>query len=187
MGEEDSDLLLRRRPVVLAHQPAFRLGSYKVEPATRQISSNGRSQTIEPRIMQVLVALVRADGRIVTRDELVQQCWEGRIVGDDAVNRVLSRIRRLAEADGGSFAIETIPRVGYRLQVNGAAGPVPAALAPSTDRRTLLLAGSAIAVAASVAGAGLWMRQWSGVPPEAKQFFDRAFALRFTGLPEDNR
>jgi len=35
-------------------------------------------------------------------------------VGEDAVNRCIARIRRLAESHGG-FAIETIPRVGYRL------------------------------------------------------------------------
>ena len=46
--------------------------------------------------MQALVALARADGEIVTRDELIQSCWDGRIVGEDAIDRVIARLRRAA-------------------------------------------------------------------------------------------
>src|SRR5687768_16557176 len=102
--------------IVLAHEQPFRVGSLEVEPARRQIKAGGRSETLEPRVMQVLVALARADGTIVTRDELIESCWDGRIVADDAINRVLSRIRRVAaDIGGGSFAIETVSRVGYKL------------------------------------------------------------------------
>lgn len=66
--------------------------------------------------MQVLVALYRADGGIVTRDELIDFCWDGRIVGDDAVNRVLSRLRKAMLSIGDGIArIETLNKVGYRL------------------------------------------------------------------------
>ena len=99
----------------LARAAPFRLGPLTVEPALRQVTAV-TSETLEPRVMQVLVALVRAEGGIVSRDDLVRQCWEGRIVGDDSVNRVISRLRRLAEErGGGSFRIETITKVGYRL------------------------------------------------------------------------
>lgn len=99
----------------LARAAPFRLGPLTVEPALRQVTSV-TSETLEPRVMQVLVALARAEGGIVSRDDLVRQCWEGRIVGDDSINRVISRLRRLAEeGGGGSFRIETITKVGYRL------------------------------------------------------------------------
>jgi tetratricopeptide (TPR) repeat protein len=66
--------------------------------------------------MQVLVALVRARGAIMSRDELIASCWDGRIVGEDAINRVMSRLRRLAETLGaGVFHVETLTKVGYRL------------------------------------------------------------------------
>ena len=105
-------------PVVLAHEAPFRLGDLKVLPATRSVSANGHDEIIEPRVMQVLVALAKAKGAVVSRDDLIVQCWEGRIVGDDAINRVLSRLRRLAEGIGGQrFAVETVTRVGYRLRL----------------------------------------------------------------------
>ena len=78
--------------------------------------------------MQVLVALARAGGAIVTRDELTERCWDGRIVGDDALNRALSRIRHVAAGIGdGSFKAETIAKVGYRLVVQDGEGSARAA------------------------------------------------------------
>src|SRR6185437_9667500 len=76
----------------------------------------GTRENLEPRVMQVLVALARADGAVLSRDELIRQCWGGRIVGEDAINRCVSKVRQLSELGGGkAFEIETIPRVGYRL------------------------------------------------------------------------
>lgn len=99
----------------LAHASAFRLGPITVEPGLRQVTA-ARSETLEPRVMQVLVVLAMANGGIVSRDDLVRQCWEGRIVGDDSINRVIARLRKLADEHGdGAFRIETITKVGYRL------------------------------------------------------------------------
>ena len=149
--------------VVLAHEPAFRLGSLEVEPARRQVRSGAAAETVEPRVMQVLVALVRAHGDIVTRDELTELCWGGRIVGDDSINRVLAKIRRIASGIGeASFAVETIPRVGYRLDAAAFDGPsaalkaVPHAANHILGRRPLLIGLGAVAAAGAV-GADWWV------------------------------
>lgn len=116
MGELTHDRLAIPARVVLAHEPSFTLGTLKISPSTRLIESADRSEILEPRVMQVLVVLGRAGGAIVTRDELIERCWDGRIVGEDSINRALSRIRRVAGGIGeGSFKIETITKVGYRL------------------------------------------------------------------------
>ncbi len=70
---------------------------------------------LEPRVIQVLVALARADGGVVSQSELIDACWSGRIVGEDAIYRCIVRLRALAAALEGAFCIETIARVGYRL------------------------------------------------------------------------
>jgi TolB-like protein/DNA-binding winged helix-turn-helix (wHTH) protein/Flp pilus assembly protein TadD len=116
----------------LAHASAFRLASLVIEPGLRQvIDAHSKAETLEPRVMQVLVVLAMANGSIVSRDDLVRQCWEGRIVGDDSINRVIGRLRRLAEEKGrGEFHIETITKVGYRLigRIELIAGGQPAPL-----------------------------------------------------------
>src|SRR4029078_11322741 len=101
----------------LSAEPDFALGDVAVHPSLLEMTRGGHRQPVEPRVMQVLVALAGAGGAVVSRDELIQRCWEGRVVGDAAINRCIFRLRELADAGGGSpsFQIETIPRVGYRL------------------------------------------------------------------------
>jgi DNA-binding winged helix-turn-helix (wHTH) protein/TolB-like protein len=103
-------------PESLANKDDFRLGEVLVRPSLLEIRAGDARETLEPRVMQVLVALAGANGGVVSRDELIRECWGGRIVGEDAINRCVARIRRLADLSGSkAFEVETIPRVGYRL------------------------------------------------------------------------
>src|SRR5262249_27439866 len=101
-------------PVDLSHEADFSIGGAAVRPSLRTFAVNGAEEIIEPRVMQVLVALARRAGEVVSRDDLVTMCWGGRVVGDDAISRTIAMIRKLAETSG-AFSIETVPRVGYRL------------------------------------------------------------------------
>ncbi len=118
--------------------------------------------------MQVLVALARQPGTILSRDDLIDCCWDGRIVGDASVNRVLSLLRTaLRELGGDTVTIETVPRVGYRLlladsdsDVEGESddGP-PSQAAPRPQRKPLLFVALAIVIVAmAIVGASLLPR-----------------------------
>jgi adenylate cyclase len=117
-------------PVSLAEAAPMRLGALGVDPPARRIAhDDGREEILQPKVMQVLVALVRADGRIVSRDALFAACWPGVVVGEDALNRVIVQLRRIAAGVGaGAFSLETIAKVGYRLTP---AVPPPRAEAPA--------------------------------------------------------
>lgn len=120
----------------LARRDAFELGATTVRPSLREIARNGASETIEPKVMQVLIALADAAGRVVSRDELIENCWDGRIVGEDAINRVIAKLRRVAQdAAGGDFRIETVARVGYRLSLGA---PAPASRSSSMAPAAML-------------------------------------------------
>jgi len=103
--------------IELAHEPDFALGRLKVRPSLREIEFDGGPETVDRRVMQVLVALARAEGGVVSRDDLIGSCWGGVVVGEDAINSCIGRLRRAAEASGNAFVIEAVPRVGYRLRV----------------------------------------------------------------------
>ena len=153
-------------PVVdLARSQPFRLGALEVDPPRRRVSTG---ETLEPRVMQVLVALARARGAVVSRDELIRTCWDGRIVGEDSITRVIGALRRLAEdRGGGAFRIETVPKVGYRLVgdvlpvvsadvvQSGSGTAVPAPPAP-VGRRWLVPAVAAAIVTAGIGGVAVW-------------------------------
>ena len=78
----------------LASEPEFDLGDLKVRPSTREVAGAAATELLEPRVMQVLVALARRRGAVVSRGDLVQACWGGRAVGDDAINRCIQSLRR---------------------------------------------------------------------------------------------
>ena len=167
MGEERHDGLSIPGRVVLAHEPPFTIGDVSVDPPTRQVESPSARETLEPRVMQVLVALGRAHGRIVTRDELIAWCWDGRIVGEDAINRAIFRLRQVANDIGrGSFGIETITKVGYRLTGETAVPSTTSAAlapAPAMNRRSWIAAAAVSAIGA--AGLGLaWVKPWRHRP-----------------------
>lgn len=152
-------------PIVLAHERRFNIGPVSILPSTRTVARAERTEILEPRVMQVLVALARADGEVVSRDDLVEACWNGRIVGDDAINRVIGRLRRTAEGLGeGVFTVETITRVGYRLRLHSnfsidelservVLGPKQAA---GISRRSVAISAGAASAVAIVGTGMLW-------------------------------
>ena len=104
---------------------------------------------LEPRVMQVLLALADADGAVLARDTLLERGWGDRVVGEDALNRAIAGVRRVLRQAGleQAITVETIPRVGYRLLVTGVS-PSPGPALP--DAAALLgapAAGRASAVA----------------------------------------
>jgi TolB-like protein/DNA-binding winged helix-turn-helix (wHTH) protein len=122
---ERSEALVNAEPVDLSRARPFRLGGFEVEPSICEVRGAGGAHRLQPRVMQVLVALHRAGGAVVSRDDLIATCWDGVVVGEDAINRVIGRIRMLAQADAeGSFKLETVPRVGFRLLELPVAGAV---------------------------------------------------------------
>lgn len=190
-ADTDEDL------IQLAREPRFSLGALNVDPATRRVATPERRATLEPRVMQVLVALARANGAVVSRDELINCCWGGRIVGDNAVNRAISLVRGVgAKLGEGAFELETISRVGYRLVVSGspvedlstAAWPrslPPKATAPSAPRRRMMLTGAAAtALAAAGAGAYLFARGRHSPDPAALALYRKGLDAQRQGLPD---
>jgi formylglycine-generating enzyme required for sulfatase activity len=117
---------------------------------------------------KVLLALLRAAGQMVSREELQQALWPGRVAGDfeAGLHAAVRRLRRALEDDGAEpRLVGTLPRHGYRMLVPVvAAGPAPVANpAAGTGtgrhpRRWRRLAWSLGAAAAMVAGSLFWPR-----------------------------
>lgn len=119
------------------------LGKLGVDPSAHQLNyPDGDSEKLEPRVMEVLVALHRARGAVMSRDDLTFACWRGVVVGEDAIQRVIQRLRKVA-ARAQTFKIETITKAGYRLaeleaKAEGGRGDAPSlAVLPFTNRSGL--------------------------------------------------
>jgi DNA-binding winged helix-turn-helix (wHTH) protein len=110
-------------PIRLAEEADFPIGRLKVRPSRGEVEHDAGVERLEPRLMQVLIALAQAGGQTVSRAELIDRCWGGVTVGADAVNRVISLLRRLLTAAAPGARLETLPRIGYRLVRPTPAGP----------------------------------------------------------------
>ena len=128
----------------LARRAEFTIGETRIRPSLRTITGSEGTATVEPRVMQVLLALYDAKGSVLSREDLLEQCWGGVIVGDDAINRTIAELRRAARETGADIAIETIPRVGYRIATPESEQLPPPARAhflASIDRRKFVVGG----------------------------------------------
>ena len=144
----------------LAREADFDLGRLRVRPARCEVEWNGKSPSLQRRVMQVLVALAHARGSVVSQDDLVARCWRGLSVSDDAIFRCISKLRKLAAgSEDAPYAIETIPGVGYRLTAGFVEGDPAVETAALHNRRLRYRAlGAAAALAALIlAAAIIWI------------------------------
>lgn len=71
---------------------------------------------LAPRLAEVLSYFCRHPNVIVSRDELIEHVWNGQIVTDNAVNRIIAKLRKALGDDAKSAQyILTYPRKGYRF------------------------------------------------------------------------
>ncbi|MGH6878336.1 MAG: winged helix-turn-helix domain-containing tetratricopeptide repeat protein, partial [Rhizomicrobium sp.] len=124
-------------PTALAQESDFALGNLSVSPSRLEVCAGEKRETIQPRVMQVLTLLARRRDEVVSRDDLIAICWGGRAVSEDAINRSIAGVRRLGDSSG-EFLIETVRRVGYRLEQT--ASPFEAAAVVSSNSNNAVLA-----------------------------------------------
>lgn len=119
----------------------YRLAGCELDGARFELRRNGEAVPVEPQVLELLLYLVVHRDRAVSRTELFEQLWRGRVVGDSALNSRIKAARAALGDDGASQEqIRTLHRTGYRY-----VGPVeelddtPAALAdppaPPSPRR----------------------------------------------------
>ncbi len=105
----------------------FSVAGWQVDPSTHRMDKDGRSIKLEPRTVAVLVYLASHPGKAVTREELEREVWRGVVVGYDALNNIIAKLRKAFGDDTRQpRVIETIPKVGYRLIADVGVSPPPA-------------------------------------------------------------
>lgn len=94
----------------------FKLGEWEVLPGQRILRSGDEEEHPEPKVFDVLMALARRDGELVTREELIEEIWDNRPIGDEPINRCVHLLRgHLGDKD--QRYVKTMHRKGYRLNM----------------------------------------------------------------------
>lgn|GEM_PF-1193730 len=96
----------------------WQLGNIFFDTTRRLLLADDQQLYLEPRIYEVLLALLTADQQQLSREQLIAQVWQGRVVSESAINRAVSLLRKaLLQLDASQPYLETLPKVGYRLLV----------------------------------------------------------------------
>lgn len=90
----------------------IRLGQATISLERREAFLDGRPLRVGGRAFEILSVLLQADGRIVSKDELITQVWPDTVVEENNLQVQISSLRKLL---GEKEFIQTVPRRGYRL------------------------------------------------------------------------
>jgi DNA-binding winged helix-turn-helix (wHTH) protein len=93
----------------------FRFPPFELDDEQRELRLNGREVALQPRVLDLLLYLVRHRERVVTKDELLEAIWSDVIVADGALQRAVSLARSALEQGGAREAVRTYSRHGYRF------------------------------------------------------------------------
>lgn len=88
--------------------------SFTLDPREYRLARNGQAIALSPRPFDLLVALVRRAGSLVTREELLREVWKDTVVEQSSLNAAMSTLRQ-ALGDDAAALIETVPGRGYRF------------------------------------------------------------------------
>jgi TolB-like protein/DNA-binding winged helix-turn-helix (wHTH) protein/Flp pilus assembly protein TadD len=180
---------------------AFRIGDWCVHVSAHQLRKRDKIVRLEPRTMDVLMYLAERAGETVPREQLEDDVWEQRVVGYDALNITISKLRKALEDDPKNpRIIETIPKVGYRFigrmdeaspatesaQIDGREAPGAQASTAEPPRREMLIRASALLVLASLVVAIVWLSPWSALDGDGQAGIQSSDKPSIAVLPFDN-
>jgi DNA-binding winged helix-turn-helix (wHTH) protein len=100
----------------MAGREIFRFGEFTLDVGERRLLRGTEPVRVSPKAYDVLAALVRQQGRLVTKDELLARVWPEAFVEEGILSVHISALRKaLGQDKGAQGCIETVSRLGYRF------------------------------------------------------------------------
>jgi len=112
----------------------YQFGPFELDLTAVELRAEGTSRSLEPQVFALLALLVENHARLVSKDEIIEKVWDGRVISDAAVaSRVKSARQALGDDGVAQRFIKTVHRQGFRFvaPVRALRGPMPP-LAPDT-------------------------------------------------------
>ena len=100
----------------LEGQGSYEFGPFRLDPAQQQLFENDKPVSLTPKAFDTLRLLVENHGRLVSKEELLQEVWPDAFVEESTLAQNVFRLRKLlGDGNGQPIYIETIPKRGYRF------------------------------------------------------------------------
>jgi len=93
----------------------YNFGSYSLDISSRVFTHSGEVVTLAPKTFDLLALLVKSNGRLLSKSELMASLWPGTFVEEANLSFQISTLRKALAEDGIEW-IETVPKHGYRFR-----------------------------------------------------------------------
>jgi len=94
----------------------FRIARWLVDPSNNELRHGGTHIKLEPKVMDVLIYLAERPEQVVSREELEDNVWAGRVVSYDAITAAIVKLRKaLGKGKQQGPLIKTVSKRGYCL------------------------------------------------------------------------
>jgi len=94
----------------------FRFDEFEIDLGQQELRRSGQVVRIEPQVFELLVYLVRNSNRIVSKEELIEEVWQGRVISEAALSSCVSAARRaIGDSGKDQRRIRTASKRGFRF------------------------------------------------------------------------
>jgi len=115
-------------------------GDCVIDSERRELRRGADPVAVEPQVFDLLVYLVQHRDRVVSKDDLLQAVWGGRIVSDSAIAARINAARRaLGDTGAAQRWIRTLPRKGVRFVGAVREEQVPAPTSSPASRLSIIV------------------------------------------------
>jgi TolB-like protein/cytochrome c-type biogenesis protein CcmH/NrfG len=127
----------------------FFFEDHALDVETRELSCAGERVALEPQVFDLLLYLLQNRDRVVSKDELFDQVWDGRIVSESTLTSRINAVRKAIKDNGSDQRLlRTVARKGFRFVGHVRQQQPSAALPQSPSRPADENGGSTVALPA---------------------------------------
>ena len=100
----------------------YRFGNFVLNDAQLTLTRDGHDVAVEPKVFDLIHHLARNPGQLLSKDQLIEAVWEGRIISDSALSACIAAARKALGDDGKAQAyIRTVSKRGIMFVAEVAA------------------------------------------------------------------
>lgn len=94
----------------------YYIDDYEIRADTRELLYKGSPKKLEPLIFKLLIYMLENPDRVLTRDELISNIWESRVISDSALSAAMCATRQaIGDTASKQKYIKTVSGSGYRF------------------------------------------------------------------------
>lgn len=118
----------------------YQFGTIEIDTVNFCLTNNGDECAVEPQVFDLIVYLIKHRDRVLTRDEIFDDVWQGRHVSDTSLsNHIKSARRVLGDTAQEQHIIKTVRGRGYQFVAEIQERPRPSRVIPKPKKSNTVL------------------------------------------------